>query len=234
MENARGATAPSTSVHDWKPVTFDRFATLIHHYSTAVADRYGHDALSTTAMILSPDATATIWYRKQDRDSPVSSPALMTMIGPAGKTLCFESTNEKFVLEPTSAAEAIASFSHWQTQNRLTTLSRVAGRARNSTGDTVVIAARETDFQEVYGALGGVAGVPMPGFRFVLVTDIGRIDPKGVTGIWLHNFEHVGGAARNSIMHAIADIMKGSGWLGFTGDRPKGWASPEGLPKDYA
>lgn len=83
-----------TSVHQWKPVQPERFAQLMHHYSTQDEnlDDFLNGLMSTKSFHLDATATATIWYTVKEEGSPVSSPVLMTMSYSNGKVLCFAST----------------------------------------------------------------------------------------------------------------------------------------------
>ena len=83
-----------TSVHQWKPVTPERFVQLLHGYSTddVALDDFNHGLMSSMSYHLGRSAEVTIWYVPKEAGSPVSSPVLMTMTAPGGKTLCFSST----------------------------------------------------------------------------------------------------------------------------------------------
>jgi hypothetical protein len=93
MKYASESGGMSTSVHDWKPCPPDRFAKLIHQYTTECGDEHGHGALTMTAMKLDRVSTATIFYmpKKGKRPDAVSSPVLMTVSMIDGKVITFES-----------------------------------------------------------------------------------------------------------------------------------------------
>lgn len=221
-----------TSVHQWKPVTPDRFAALLHHYATALCDLHGHDAISHTSIALAHDATATIYYRRQDREHPVSYPALMTMEGPAGKVLCFETTNPDCALEPKPPVQVIREAAAHREGHLAKRLKAAAEAVIRSPEWVVVVAPREADFEVIRSAVGR-AGGSGENVRYVTATGLSGIRRDGkVSAIWLHNAGMIGGAALNTVMHEIADIMAGRGWMAMTGHTPLGWASPEGLPKE--
>lgn len=221
-----------TSVHQWKPIPPDRFANLLHFYSTNYADLYGHEALHTTALALDRDATATVFYRRKERGSSVSSPVLMTMEGVAGKTLCFETTNPEFAVEPEGAATVIRGAMAARDAYKGARLKAVAQAAAKSGGVVVVIAPRKEDRSDVERAY-EAAGGKERWLEFFVATDLGGLSTIRcpVLGVWLHNGDGIGIATLGPVMDRIAELMKGEGWMGMTGNSPMGWPSPKGLPE---
>jgi len=100
MKYASEMPGRSTSVHEWKPITPERFARAIHHLAiTCGADRsgdWGNEGMGgfyPQAMKLDRTATATIYYAPKKGKAPdaVSTPVLLTVQGADGKLICFES-----------------------------------------------------------------------------------------------------------------------------------------------
>lgn len=93
MKYASESGGMSTSVHDWKPCAADRFAKLMHEYTTKCSDEFGHEGLTMTAMKLDHISTATIYYMPKNGKAPdaIRSPVLMTVSMLDGKIVCFES-----------------------------------------------------------------------------------------------------------------------------------------------
>jgi hypothetical protein len=93
MKYAEERGGMATSVHDWKPCPPDRFAKLMHQYTTQYGDEWGHGALTMTAMKLDRISTCTIFYYPQNGDigKNVRSPVLMTVSMIDGKVITFES-----------------------------------------------------------------------------------------------------------------------------------------------
>ncbi len=82
-----------TSVHDWKPIPFDKFVWLLHAYGMQpeATDEFGHSAMHTTMRHLSRGVTSIIHYIPKEAGSAVSSPVLMTLSYESGKVICFAS-----------------------------------------------------------------------------------------------------------------------------------------------
>jgi hypothetical protein len=98
MKYASERGGMSTSVHDWKPCPPDRFAKLMHQYTTQYGDEHGHGALTMTAMKLDRISTSTIFYYPQNGKigGNVRSPVLMTVSMIDGKIITFESLKYGF------------------------------------------------------------------------------------------------------------------------------------------
>jgi hypothetical protein len=221
-----------TSVHQWKPVPADRFAQLLHHYSTFVADLNGKDALSITAIALDRDATATIYYRRKERGSPVYCPVLMTMEGAGGKTLCFETTNQDSALDPQQPALVIRSAMAARDVYKAERMSEVAQRAAASRS-VVAITPRKAAFDEIRRAYERAGGERINlGIHLSTQLDQLRAIKGRIDGVWLHDAGHIG--ALGEVMDVIAELMGGKGWMGMTGHTPMGWPAPDGLPGERA
>jgi hypothetical protein len=93
MKYAEERGGMATSVHDWKPCPPDRFAKLMHQYTTQYGDEWGHGALTMTAMKLDRISTCTIFYYPQNGilERKTRSPVLMTVSMIDGKVITFES-----------------------------------------------------------------------------------------------------------------------------------------------
>lgn len=89
-----------TSVHQWKPVTPERFLALLHQYTTHdwSIDEFGNGEMSTKSMHLDHQTTATIHYQPKSTGDCVSMPVLMTMEygGSKARFLAFASTQNGF------------------------------------------------------------------------------------------------------------------------------------------
>jgi len=81
-----------TSVHSWKPCTPERFARLVHAYTTHCCEEHGHAGLSMTACKLDHETNATIYYRPKQfpQHQGVSTPCLMTVRASDGRVITFE------------------------------------------------------------------------------------------------------------------------------------------------
>lgn len=99
MKYASEMGGRSTSVHEWKPITPERFSRAIHALATECgADQnydFGNEGMGgfyPQAMKLDRETTATIYYMPKHGKAPdsVSSPVLLTILGPEGKCICFE------------------------------------------------------------------------------------------------------------------------------------------------
>lgn len=87
------------SVSDWKPVTPESFAILMHSYQTQDANRdeFGNGLMSSKVLRLDRETMAVIHYSVKDEGSPVSSPVLMTLFSVGGKNpVCFSSLRHGF------------------------------------------------------------------------------------------------------------------------------------------
>ncbi|MGE0751855.1 MAG: hypothetical protein AB7F39_06660 [Variibacter sp.] len=93
MKYASECLGRSTSVHEWKPIAFDRFSKAIHHLATTCSDDDGTDGVHPFAMKLDRASTATIWYMPKKGKAPdaISTPVLLTVQGADGRLICFES-----------------------------------------------------------------------------------------------------------------------------------------------
>lgn len=83
-------------VHEWRPVTPEMFVKALHAYEIYCCDEHGNEALSTKAVRMDRDTTATFYYMPKHGQRPdsISSPVLLTMHTTNGGTdrlLCFES-----------------------------------------------------------------------------------------------------------------------------------------------
>lgn len=84
-----------TSVHQWRPISAERFVALLHEYMSEdrALDDFNHGKMHSTGYNLDRTAEAQIFYIPKEADSPISSPVLMTMRdGDSGKVICFAST----------------------------------------------------------------------------------------------------------------------------------------------
>ncbi len=92
MKYAEERPGFDTSVHNWKPCTAERFARLVHAYSTTCCEKFGHAGLSMTACKLDRRAVATIYYRPKTYPDHggVSTPCLMTVDSGDGRVISFE------------------------------------------------------------------------------------------------------------------------------------------------
>jgi hypothetical protein len=93
MKYASECLGRSTSVHEWRPIPFERFAKAAHHLATICGSDDGEDGFHPFAMKLDRSSTATIYYMPKKGKAPdaISSPVLLTVQGADGKLICFES-----------------------------------------------------------------------------------------------------------------------------------------------
>lgn len=80
-----------TSVHDWKPVSGDRFAALMHQYTTMDIniDDHGNGQMHAQSHHLGDAAIVTIHFSRALDHRAVLQPVLMTMGYKGGKLVCF-------------------------------------------------------------------------------------------------------------------------------------------------
>lgn len=95
MKKLQNEYIPATSVHQWKPVSPERYAALLHEYQTmdVAMDEFGNGRTSTKAYRLDKNVTSIITYIPKMEGSSVSSPVLMTIRyeSPKPKVVCFSS-----------------------------------------------------------------------------------------------------------------------------------------------
>lgn len=92
-----------TSVHQWKPITPEQFANLLHGYTTSIGatDEHGNGKMTSKTFNLDRIAQATIHYLPRSQGSAISSPVLMTMGYPLkDRVICFASTQYGKLAEP--------------------------------------------------------------------------------------------------------------------------------------
>lgn len=82
-----------TSVHQWIPIPAEKFAELMHHYTTSdpAVDDFGNSQMHFKSMHLAQGVTATIHYLPKGVGDPVSTPVLMSMSYASGKRVYFAS-----------------------------------------------------------------------------------------------------------------------------------------------